>query len=64
MYYTSNPVIDFLRYDLERAEKELELPVCDICGETQEDHFYEIDGRRLCADCLDDIYRREVDIDG
>ena len=37
-------------------------PVCDHCGEhIQDDHCYNINGERLCPDCLNNYFREEID---
>ena len=63
MYYTDNPIADFLRYDAEQ-EKQLEkLPRCSECGKhIQSDFAYYINDEWICEDCMDE-YRREVVID-
>lgn len=35
--------------------------ICDRCEETITDYYYEIHGRILCKECIDDLYRKEVD---
>lgn len=35
---------------------------CEECGDTavNDGYYYEIDGRTLCIDCMDKLYRREA----
>lgn len=48
--------------DLER--RLAELPVCDICYQPiQEDHYYLINGDNVCPGCLENEFRKEVDLD-
>ena len=35
--------------------------MCDHCDSKIADYYYEINGSVLCKECLDDIYRVEVD---
>nr|DAI90265.1 MAG TPA: Tungsten formylmethanofuran dehydrogenase subunit E/gapdh domain-like fold, structural genomics.9A [Caudoviricetes sp.] len=64
MYYTDDPVTDFLRHDYETEKKVNKLPVCECCGEhIQDGYYYEINDEPICENCLNDHYRREVDID-
>ena len=57
-------------YDLwEQHERERErelqrLPKCWDCDEhIQDDHYYMIDGKPVCPDCLENYYRVENDIE-
>ena len=34
---------------------------CDYCGELITDYCYEINGRNVCQECLDDLFRKEID---
>ena len=53
MYYSDDPVADFLRRDAEQARKLERLPVCVECDEPiQDDYCFEIDGELICAECL------------
>ena len=51
--------LDLFHEEEERLAKiEERLPKCDCCGETiNEDYAYEINGERICEDCLFDNYR-------
>lgn len=60
MYYTDDPVSDFLRYDAEQNERLSHLPVCHECGEhIQVDEAYYLHGEWVCPDCMED-YKRAV----
>ena len=62
MYYSDDPARDFDRWDMEQAKYEARLPVCDCCGETINDDFYwEIDDEILCADCMNERFRKYTD---
>lgn len=52
--HTDDPIRDFERH-FEEQEKELEnLPICAECGEPiQDDMCYEIDGKYICDECMD-----------
>lgn len=57
-----DPLDDFDRLEREREEFEATLPVCDYCDEhIHEEHYYEINGEKLCQKCLDDHFRRTVE---
>ena len=53
----------FDRRDAAQARYEEKLPHCDYCGEPIWDKFYEIEGKIICADCLEDLYAQTVEID-
>ena len=61
-FYTGDPHRDF---DLHEAEKERWLksrPKCSICKEhIQEEHCYEIDGKRICPECLEENFKVDID---
>ena len=64
MPYSDDPVADFARHDREQAKWLKRLPVCERCGEPiQDDHFYLINGDNVCPDCLEDQFRKEIEID-
>ena len=35
--------------------------VCDMCEERITDHYYEINNIVLCQECMEDMYRKEID---
>lgn len=48
--------------DYRRAELEEKLPKCTHCGNPiADDYYYDIDGDILCYDCLNDLYRKDID---
>ena len=48
----------------ERERRLAERPVCDICDQPiQDDYFYLINGDQVCPDCLENEFRKEVDLD-
>lgn len=53
----------FARHDAEQARYEARFPHCDYCGEAIHDKYYEIDGKVICADCLEDLYAHEVELE-
>ena len=56
-----DPLDDFNRRDAEEARWLASLPQCGICGEPiQDDHYYEIEGKNICPECLDG-FRKDVD---
>lgn len=47
---------------LENMEDDPNLPVCQHCHKPiTEDTFYEIDGDCYCQDCMDKLFRRDLD---
>ena len=62
MYYTDNPIADFMRYDAEQQRKISLLPVCSVCKHhIQDDWCYKIEGNFFCCDCLNKLYRRNTE---
>ena len=62
MFYTDDPIADFLRHDREQERKLNRLPKCDICGEPiVGEHYYLIHKDRVCQECLDENYRMDTD---
>ena len=61
MYYTDDPLRDFSRHDAERAKAEERLPHCDYCGEVIYEKYYEIGGKIVCEDCLEDLFAQYVE---
>lgn len=62
MFYSDNPVKDFLRYDAEQCEKLEQLPKCSECGEPiQDEYCYEINDMLVCEECLNICYRKPIE---
>lgn len=53
----------FERLDREQARREARLPHCEYCGEAIYEKYYEIDGKVICEDCLEDLYAHEVEME-
>lgn len=56
-------------YDLwqqHEAEQQMKLdntPRCDICGDhIQDTYCFEINGERICEDCLNENYRKDIEL--
>lgn len=63
-FRSGDPLDDFHRWDREQEEDLKKLPVCDICNHPiQDDHFYQINGDNVCPGCLENEFRKEVDLD-
>lgn len=61
-FRSGDPNDDFNRLDREEAAWLESRPKCDICGEPiQDDHFYQINGDKVCPSCLEDHFRKEID---
>ena len=64
MPYTDDPIADFDRHDAEQAKQLEKRPVCDHCeNHIQDDHYFDINGFKLCPGCLEDYYKKDVDIE-
>ena len=64
VYFTDDPASDFSYYDQEQARRLAHRPVCLKCGEhIQEEHYFYIDGRIWCQDCMENEFRRVVEVD-
>lgn len=62
-FRTDDPHRDFDRWEAEQEKLLAELPVCDICDNPiQDDHYYLIDGDNVCPECLENEFRKDVDI--
>lgn len=62
-FRTCDPLADFDRHDRAQAKRLARLPVCDICDQPiQDDHFYQINGDNVCPVCLEDHFRKELEI--
>lgn len=58
-----DPEDDFNRLDREQAKRLSELPACDICDQPiQDEHYYLINGDNVCISCLNDHFRKEIEI--
>lgn len=65
MFETDDPVADFDRWDEAQNDWLVKRPVCADCGEhIQDDHCYEINDEYICPRCMEDLHRKEVDVDG
>lgn len=62
-YFSDDPALDFALYDREQTKQLEKLPVCDICDNPiQYDHYYQINGDNVCPGCLENEFRKEVEI--
>ena len=58
MMWTDDPVYDASMYDAEQEKILEQLPLCDECNERiQGEGYYEINGRNICPDCMQDHWR-------
>lgn len=51
----------FHRRDAQQARAEAKLPRCEYCGEVIYEKFYEINGKVVCEDCLEDLFAHYVE---
>ena len=62
--YTDDPIADHAAYEAELARLEEQVPVCAYCNRpVAEDFYYEINDEVICAECMDQHFRREVVVD-
>lgn len=62
MYRTDDPLLDFDRWERQKARLAESLPKCDICGRPIDDTYYNLYGEICCEDCLDEHFRVTVEI--
>ena len=56
--WTDDPVRDAANYDAEQERILEQLPLCYECNERiQGEGYYEINGRNICPDCMQDHWR-------
>ena len=61
-FRTNDPIADYngyCHYLQEEEERREILDVCAECGEPirEGDDYYEVDGKRYCESCIDDMRR-------
>lgn len=62
--YSDDPIADHEAYMVELARLEKLVPVCCYCNRpVMDDYYYEINDEVICAECLNQHFRREVVID-
>ena len=60
-FRSGDPLDDFDRYDMARAQYEAKLPQCEKCGKTIQDELYFfVNNEILCEDCMIDEYGRST----
>lgn len=53
----------WLHHEWQQERRLADLPKCGVCGNPiQDDHYYEIDGENICPECLDNHFRKDVDL--
>lgn len=58
MYFTDDPIRDFLRYDAEQEEKLANLPECTICGNPiQQEKAVYYNDQWCCEKCESDFWQ-------
>lgn len=62
MFFRSDdPIADHEAYEAELARLEAEVPVCGYCNRpVMDDHYYDINEEPVCAECLEQYFKREV----
>lgn len=60
MQYTDDPIADFNAWDKEQQDWLDSLPQCDYCKEPIQDNtYFEIEGVKICSDCLYDYCKEQ-----
>ncbi len=62
MYRTDDPYADFCSHEREQERLAAQLPECDYCGSSIDDHYFNINGDIICEGCLNDNFRVTVEI--
>lgn len=63
-YFSDDPVADFERYDRDQERLLERRPKCRNCNEhIQNEHYFYIDGRIWCHECMVEEFRRNVEVD-
>lgn len=58
MFYSDDPVSDFLRHDAEQTERLERYPKCDHCGEyIQDEQLFNICGKLYHIECAEDLFK-------
>ena len=61
MFYSDDPVRDFLRHDREQQRKLDGRPKCAVCDEPiQDDLYIEKDDEPICSECCEQEYRIKI----
>ena len=52
----------WLEYDRKQQKKYKMLPICDNCQQhIIDDYFYLINGEKICSECLENEFRKDVE---
>ena len=63
-YFSDDPVADFEAYDREQERRLERRPVCRKCKEhIQGEHYFYIEGKIFCEECMIEEFRRCVEVD-
>ena len=62
--WTDDPIRDWDRHCEEQEIWLAKLPKCDSCGAALDEYVYVINDEVLCESCMNDLYRKEVEIEG
>ncbi len=62
MYYSDDPVRDFMMHDAKQTQWLEQQPVCSECDEhIQDEYCYEINGELICEDCLNTNHKKRTE---
>ena len=51
------------RHEDEREREIAKYPTCDLCGASMVKVYYNINNRKMCKNCMKELYEVEVEID-
>lgn len=62
--FTDAVSADLDRYETEQIKALVRLSKCDICGKPiQDTYYYEINDEKVCSECLDSEFKKDIDFD-
>lgn len=62
MFFTDDPVADFMRHDAEQERLLARLPKCQECGKPiQQEKVFVFGGRYYCDECIEEYYTVDVE---
>lgn len=62
--YPDSVSADLASYEAKQRKWFDRLPKCDVCGQPiQGTHYYEINDEKVCADCIEDEFKRTLEVD-
>ena len=60
MAWNEDPARDWENHCADVERELMKYPKCHRCGERLTDYLYDVDGYLYCADCMDDLFRKDA----